>query len=388
MNLILDTAEARGFDLPALSPDGAARIADGTGIAAAVTNPIDAWGNGDWRKNLPLALQVMADDPNVDNVVFTSDTADGQPMRPTNYAAMVKDAARASDKPHFFFNTRPGLFRQSNVEALRGTGVAVIGGVTQGLGAIHELGSAAGRGAPSPLPALTDAPPLPKGPRASIAETEAKALLAAAGIACSRDHPVSDEGQIDAAIAATGFPLVLKAVSDAIAHRSEHGLVRVGIEDAVTLRAERARMLEILSRMGLDADLTVCEQVGPGVEVLVGLTTDPELGPCLVLGPGGVLVELIGDAAIRPLPLCEGDVAAMIRETRLADLLDGVRGAPAADAAALIRQVELIGRLADAWGAGIEELDINPLIVLPAGQGTCVVDAVIFPSRQQQGDTP
>ena len=382
VNMILDVAERQGFQMPPLAKASAARMANGTGISVELSNPSDAWGDGNWQKNLPLALDVVGNDPNIDAVVFTSDTTDHQPTRPTDYVGMLRDAAGASDKPHYFFNTRSGLFRQENVEALRGTRAAVIGGVVQGLGAVHRLGVMAQTPAPDPLPPLPDVPALPTTARASISETDAKALLQKAGVDCTTDCSVLNADDISAAVDAVGFPLVLKAVSDDIAHRSDHGLVRVGIADLETLYSERAQMLDVLRGMNASADLVISEQVPPGVEVLIGVTTDPELGPCMAVGPGGVLVELLSEVALRPLPLCRGDAKAMIAETRLQKLLDGVRGANPADSAALIDQIEKIGQLAQAWRSEATEMDINPLIVLSAGQGTKVADAVIFPAKQ------
>ena len=379
VNMLLDAADRLGLQFPALEAKNAARMAEGTGISETLNNPVDAWGDSNWQVNLPRALEVMGQDANLDAVVFTSDTADNQPMRPTAYVGMLRDAAARSDKPHYFFNTRPGLFRQENVEALRGTGAAVIGGMAQGLAAIHRLGLTARTPAPEPLPPLTSPPPLPTEPRASINETDAKALMSKAGVICTRDVSVSDEANVETAARQVGFPLVLKASSDWIAHRSDHGLVSVGIADLETLKSERKRMLGILEILDPTADLVVSEQVPPGVEVLIGVTTDPELGLCLAVGPGGLLVELLSEVAIRPLPLCKGDAEAMLEETRLGKLLQGVRGAAPADRETLIQQIERIARLAHAWGAAIEEMDINPLIALPTG--TKVADAVIFPSH-------
>ena len=382
VNMVIDQAEKHGFVLPMISDASRGHLEDGTGIDAAIGNPLDAWGNGDWQTNLPLALDVFAKDPAIDNVVFTSDTADEQPTRPTDYVGMVLAAADRSDKPFYFFNTRPGLFRQSNVEASRNSGVAVIGGVVQGLGAVHKLGVARSAPAPTWLAPVKDAPSLADhGERASINETDAKALLAQAGIVCAREQRVNDEAEAAEAARTIGFPLVLKAVSDEIAHRSDHGLVAVGISDAQTFERERERMLAVLDGMDLaqPADLVASEQVAGGVEVLVGVTRDPEVGAYLAVGLGGTLVELLDEAALRPLPLCEGDAEAMIDETRLSRLLAGVRGGMPLDRAALVKQIETVARLAHAWGASLEELDINPLIVAP--EGAVVADAVIFPSR-------
>lgn len=385
VNMILDAADRHGFEMPPLSDEARAMLSDETGISLDVSNPLDAWGNGDWKRNLPLALEAVGRDPNVDNVVFTSDTADGQPTRPTDYVGMLKDAAEKSDKPHFFFNTRPGLFRQMNVDTLRGTGAAVIGGLSQGLGAIDKLGVAASTPKPMPIEDGAAVPPLPAEflRRQSISETDAKAILGAAGVACTGDYTISEPADIPNAVSHLGLPLVLKAVSDEIAHRSEHGLVTVGIEDMDTLASEYARMVGVLGSLQVsEASLVASQQVPPGVEVFVGVTHDPELGLCLAVGPGGTLVEVLGDAAIRPLPLCRGDAAGMIAETRLQRLLEGVRGSPRSDIASVIEQIERIGQIVSVWRDSLREMDINPLIALPDGQGTCVADAVIFPMAE------
>ena len=97
------------------------------------------------------------------------------------------------------------------------------------------------------------------------------------------------------------------------------------------------------------AGFLLAEQVDAGTEVFVGVNRDPELGVCLALGPGGVWVEVVRDVALRPLPLCEGDVTAMIAETRLGRLLAGFRGNPAGDLLALVAAVERLAELGWAW---------------------------------------
>ena len=227
----------------------------------------------------------------------------------------------------------------------------VPGREVRALGAVDALGRRGRAPAPVPL-APPDAPPLPRG-RAPVSGTDAQAILAAAGPRVARDAPAADAG-------ALRVPVVLTAVSDAIAHRFDDGLVETGIADARALAAARDRMTAILDRPGEDADRVASGQVAGGVEVPIGVTTDPELGPCLAVGPGGVLVELLSEVAIRPLPLCEGGAAAMIRETRLGRLLDGLRGAPPADAPAPPAAIVTVGRPAQDWSAALTEPDVSP----------------------------
>jgi acyl-CoA synthetase (NDP forming) len=123
----------------------------------------------------------------------------------------------------------------------------------------------------------------------------------------------------------------------------------------------------------------VQEMVTGGVEVYAGVSRDPDFGPVLAFGAGGVLIEALGDVALRPLPLREGDAEAMVAESRAAALLAGVRGRPPADVAALHR---CLGALAGfAWDGRerLAEIDVNPIVVRERGRGCVVVDALIVP---------
>jgi 4-hydroxybutyryl-CoA synthetase (ADP-forming) len=121
----------------------------------------------------------------------------------------------------------------------------------------------------------------------------------------------------------------------------------------------------------------VQRQVEGGTEAIVGLVCDPDLGPLVVAGLGGREVELLRDVSFRLAPVTDLDAADMIDRLRMRPLLDGYRGAPVADRAALVALVERVSALADA-APEIRELDLNPVKVLPAGEGTVVVDARIL----------
>jgi glutathione synthase/RimK-type ligase-like ATP-grasp enzyme len=177
----------------------------------------------------------------------------------------------------------------------------------------------------------------------------------------------SDEEARDAA-RALGFPAVVKLLGPL--HKTEADGVRLGLDsEAAVLAAVRA----LLPR----GSGCVIQPMVTGVEVLAGAVRDPALGPFVVLAPGGVRAELYRERAMRPAPIDPAEAEAMLAETpALAALLDGHRGSPAADRAALVEALVRLGALAAALGARLGEIDLNPLIVGPAG--TCAVDVRVI----------
>ena len=137
--LVLDVASAAGLSLPPLSKSGRDEAERVIGPVLGDGNPLDAWGDGKFDINMPHGLGVLANEPDLDAVVMLSDSRDDSPMAPTQYTHFLADVARATTKPCYLMNTRPGLFRQEFAHALRESGIAVIGGARQGLGAIDRL---------------------------------------------------------------------------------------------------------------------------------------------------------------------------------------------------------------------------------------------------------
>ena len=266
----------------------------------------------------------------------------------------------------------------------------LIGGTRQGLLAVDRVAAAQ----IGPPPQRDTAAPqktefgslLAGGARDTIHEVDAKRVLAQAGI------PVVAErlaGTLDAATAAAneiGFPVALKVVADELAHKTEHRLVELGLADAGALADAWHTLEERVAHLRPKpqiAGMVVQRMVPGGVEVIAGIKRDPDFGLVMVLGPGGVLVEVIDAVALRPLPLRQGDAEAMIAETPLGKLLAGARG-QAADYDALVKLIYALSDFADAEQASIAEIDLNPIKVLPVGQGCAAVDALIIP---QPGST-
>jgi hypothetical protein len=173
---------------------------------------------------------------------------------------------------------------------------------------------------------------------------------------------------------------VLKVVSDAIAHKTELGLVAVGLKNEEDLASAFARLDERLSRIEprpRDAAFLVQEMVADGVEVFAGISRDPDFGLAMAFGLGGTAIEVTRDFALRMLPLRDGDAEAMIAETRAAAMLGSVRGRPAADVKSLVACLHALSDFAHANADRLAEVDLNPIKALPEGRGCVVVDALI-----------
>ncbi len=186
---------------------------------------------------------------------------------------------------------------------------------------------------------------------------------------------------------------MLKAVADTIAHRGDVGLVITGITNTDELERAWSRLNERMNRIdasfsaGAGPAVIVQEMIPEGIEVFAGVSTDETFGPNISFGLGGVAVELLDDVALRALPLRTGDAAAMIDETRAVTLLEGFRGRPRADIAGLIGCIEALAGLAWAESDHLAEIDLNPILVRPEGQGYVVVDALIVPPKNPEPES-
>lgn len=219
----------------------------------------------------------------------------------------------------------------------------------------------------------------------------ASELDEACGVAMAPARMVTQRAGLAAAAAALDFPLAVKIQSAAIAHKTEVGGVRLGIADMPALKAAYDTVLAngARHRPGAAIDGVLLERMAaPGVEMIIGAIRDPTFGPIVSVGAGGVMTELFRDVAYALAPLDEAAAITLIGTLRSAKLLQGWRGAPAADMAALARLVSLVSRIAAAGQATISELELNPVIVHPAGPGSSdggctVVDALLAVSPAQ-----
>ena len=382
--LILDNATAAGIDLPPLSAEERAEAERVIGRITGDGNPFDAWGNGNYAVNIPHAMAVVDKSDRIDSILYCADASNdpiiGQPSRVFENVEMLATAASASEKPYYLMSTRSGVMNRKQIDGMRDAGLVVIGGTRQGLGAIDRMGRWSAELRPVRASAAPPQTRLANPGRRTINEFDAKRLLAPYGIPIAQEQRVTTAAEATAAARALGYPVVLKALSDSIAHKTELGLVAVNLKDDAALARAYGQLNERLEKLDsrpADAAFLVQEFVADGIEVFAGVSRDPDFGLSLAFGMGGVAIEVVRDFALRMLPLRDGDAEAMIAETRGAALLGAVRGRPASDVKRLAACLYTLADFAWHHAAAIAEIDLNPIKVLPENRGCVVVDALI-----------
>jgi acetate---CoA ligase (ADP-forming) len=223
-----------------------------------------------------------------------------------------------------------------------------------------------------------------------LTEAEAKALLARYGVARPPEALVASADNAVAAAAHIGGPVALKVQSPDITHKTEAGAVALGAAGETAVREACQRVLASAKSAHPNASIhgvLVQAMAPPGHEMILGVARDPDFGPMLMVGLGGIHVEVLRDTVFAPVPIDREEALSLLGELKGAPLLDGVRGAPPADRAALAELIATLSRFAADHADLIEEIDLNPVIVHPQGQGLSVVDALIV-KRKLEGDTP
>jgi acetyltransferase len=421
-SLTADMCGQAGLDLPPLGDqarDGINGILKGFGWAA---NPADVTGFAN-SEAFPQIMEHMINDPRMGTLVVASAGGDDQ-------ARQVIGQRDRTDKGVVFLwtgsrDTKAGLpqLKQARIPIFYTPGALARG--LQSRLAYHtwrERRLADGFAAAPPRTSPQDqatAQALGLG-RPTLSESESKELLAAWGVASAREHWANSAEAAVAAAEELGFPVALKLDSPDILHKTEVGVVRLNLGDAAEVRTAYAEILAsakaYLSALPLDGvgggdraggnpstpsplmgegrgggefaarssngqtqitGVSVQEMVGDGVEVIIGVNCDPQLGPVLLFGSGGVMVEVYNDVALRRCPITRSEAEAMIAEVKGARLLQGFRGRPAADIEAVEDTLVRVSHLAMHLEGHLAELDINPLMVLPSGQGVKAVDALV-----------
>jgi acetyltransferase len=217
----------------------------------------------------------------------------------------------------------------------------------------------------------------------ALSEHDSKRVLAAWGIPTTREVQAASAEEAVAAAERLGYPVVVKADSADILHKTEAGVVRLGLTDAAQVEEAFAGVMDRARAFdrGARVDGVLVQEMlatSDGIEVIVGLDVDPQLGPMLLLGIGGVLVEVYQDVSLRRCPVTRDEAYEMIESLKGARLLHGYRGRAPADVAALARTLVAVSNLGVHLADVVTEVDINPLLVLPEGSGVVAVDALVM----------
>jgi acetyltransferase len=386
-SLTADLCGQAGLELPPLTDrarDGINGLLKGFGSAA---NPADVTSLAR-SDSFPEIMDYLIDEPEVGVLVIASRGA-------ANQVQQVISLRARSDKGIVFLWTGSHA-DNSALAALKGAHIPIFYSpekLARGLKCFIEYHGWRDRrqdGGPAAVPPLTSVQEQTRAwlrdlGRATLSETESKRAIGAWGIPGTRELQArSADDAVDAA-RRIGYPVALKIDSPDVLHKTEAGGVLLGLKDADQVRSA---YLEIMTNAaahaphGVISGAVVQEMVAGGVEVIVGLTYNAQLGPMLLFGSGGTLVEVYDDVALRHCPISRHEAFNMITEAKGAKVLQGFRGRPAADIEALVDTLVGVSQLAVHLDGQLSELDINPLMVLPAGHGVKAVDALMVLRNQ------
>jgi acetyl coenzyme A synthetase (ADP forming)-like protein len=381
--LAADACEARGLQVPELSPETQAALKGFLSTAAGVKNPVDMVASASSR-DYARAIRAVAGDPSVDALIVIF----GPPLalRPEVVAGEILKAARESGG---HIPILANFMASHGLPELLSDGHIRIPSYAFPEAAACALARAVQYSqwlrAPEGM-----APGFPELRREEAAAIVARALREGGGwlspektarlldcyrIPLVRTLPAPSPEAAGRGAAELGGPVALKAVAPGLVHKSEAGAVRLNLAGAeATARAAEEMQMRLEAEGQPATGFLVQPMVPTGVEMLVGVTHDSVFGPVVVCGAGGVLVELLKDAAVRITPLTDRDAGEMVRSLKTFPLLTGYRGGPCYDVAALEQVILRVGALVEDRPE-IAELDLNPVIVLPEGKGVAVVDA-------------
>jgi acyl-CoA synthetase (NDP forming) len=394
--LLADACEAHGLTLPPLDEDTVARLRAFLPATASLGNPVDLIASAP-PEAFEKAVGLVGADANVDAVVaiyvppLAIDTdamaeaiARGAGLVPAHKPVATVFLSSKGAPPALARGPRGRLPSYSFPEnAARALAAAVRHGRwrARSRGTPVVLDRAACQRAREAVRRALDGAQAVRW----LEPSDVEVVLGAAGITFALSIVVPP-GEAVAAAEVMGYPLVAKAIAPGLLHKSDVGGVILGLDSAAATAGAVETLRERMSSAGRDLQAVQLQrEVRGGIESLVGIVSDPTFGPLVVCGLGGVQVELLRDAAFRLPPVTDSDAGEMIDRLRLKPLLDGYRGAPAGDRDALVSLIQRVSALALAVPE-LREMDLNPVKVLPPGQGVVVVDARIRVGRLTAAD--
>ncbi|MBX5139398.1 acetate--CoA ligase family protein [Rhizobium lentis] len=370
-SLMADAAVGRKVEFPALQPQQLPRLREVLGEMVALANPLDyhtfVWGD---LARQTEAFSAMFKGGCALNLVVLDfprdDRCDSSEWTTTTDAIIA--AASATGALAGVLATLPENMPEPVAARLMSKGIVPFSGIDEAITAAEVaagIGEAWDR--PPPLPLLNVVPV--DGELDTLSEADAKTELAACGLPVPRGLQAFSPREAAEQAERLGFPVVLKGLG--IAHKTEAGAVVLNLKDPEAVSNAAAAMPP-------NGGYLVEKMIDPPVaELIVGASRDPVFGLSLTLGAGGIFVELLEDSVVLPLPATKADIGAAISWLKIAKLIHGYRGRPRGDLEATIDAVAATAEYVVKNAVRLEELDINPLMVLPEGRGVVAVDALI-----------
>jgi len=376
--MMADAMSDAGLALPALAPDTQRRILEAV-PTASTGNPVDASAQMSSRPDILLKmLTALLDDPSASSLaLFMSLSLYNTRLRGIYLEALAQVRTSHPDRLLMVISQGPA----DAVEQINALGIPVFSSIdaaATGLSGLVKLGKLrAAAYADTALPAAE-----PVDPAVFRNEFHAKQALRNAGIDVPREFIARSADDAVRAAEAIGYPVVLKIASEDVAHKTEAGGVVLNVADADAVRDAHARILANVARHAPGARIDgvlVAPMVAGGTELIAGVSQDPVFGPIVMVGMGGIYAEVLKDVAVQAAPVTEDEAAEMIRSLKMFAILDGARGQPKADIAAAARSLARLSAFAYRHRDDVAEIDMNPILVRPQGQGVVVLDALMIP---------
>jgi acyl-CoA synthetase (NDP forming) len=395
--ILVDAASGSGLTFPKLAPHVETRLAQVLATGSSAGNPADGGFTVLTSVDKYVAcVSILCDDPNLDLLLLQAELPreEGMAANWEERFQRIHDLVASRGKKLAFISMFSRSFTEySRAVRARLPHVAFVQETTKSVAALAALADwseRAGRHHET-LPAETARRRVPAQIRALhqraraagheiiLNERESKDLLAAYGLAGAREIVARTADEAAAAAQSLGFPVVLKALSDKLLHKSEIGAVLLDLADEAAVRRGVTTIAENVRRAGFSEPLEgllVCEQVRGGTEIAFGARRDAEMGGVAMAGSGGILLELMHDVCFAALPLTPAEALKLIERTRVARLLRGYRGARAHDMNALARALLAVAQLAEDLDESLSSIDVNPVVSRPNHQPVAL-DAVI-----------
>ena len=377
--LALDLCDTLGLALPPMGASTADRMRAAIPGFIPVSNPMDLTAQALVDPDLyRRTLAPLLEDPAYGAILLGIIQTDAATATLKFAPIITAIRALAPAKPVIFAGLDDGAaVPPEYVTALRNLGVPYFPAPERAFRAVAQL---ARRGGQDPATVRPSPIALDFGTGGVIAEYRAKALLAPLGVAFPAGRFVTSLTAAGAAADAVGYPVAIKAQAAALPHKSDAGGVVLGLADAAALADGWRRLhADVGTRAaGVVLDGVLVEAMGRrGTELIVGARNDPEWGPVILVGFGGIQAEILHDVQLIPASATRSAVIAALRRLKSAAILDGYRGSPALDVGAVADIVAVLGRVL-AGTPSIREIDLNPVIVYPAGEGAVAFDALIM----------
>lgn len=379
-SLMTDAAILEGLGVPALSETTLGRLREILGEDADVGNPLDT------KKTLPTAqyldcIRAFQDSGEVDFLVLVEELPRDDTVERKISNLQALDAHLSAHPSAIPVVTLSPIALRSTDYMTRLLASLTHVPMLRDLGKSFRTIAALARSGEA-LPAQAAGGPKdinspPAGTRA-LNEIASKDLLARFGIAIAPEAVAqSPRDAVDVA-KRLGYPVVVKAVSSAIPHKSDAGLVHLGLACDDEVRVAAAAVKERCAELGAPLEgILVARHLSGGAEMVLGIHRDPEFGPVVMAGMGGVWLEVFKDVAFAPPTLDLDGALRAIRSTRAFTLLDGYRGASRKDVRALAEAMVALGRMAREMGEELEAVDLNPMLVLAEGKGAFALDGLV-----------